>query len=263
MDAAITNAKIDNLAVTEGKIANLAVTNGKINSLSVGKLTSGAIISKTFTMSSSTSDCYINSGKTDFTNVDTGFILGCDYSDSNIPKLYIGSSTKYLNWDGSALTIRGTLNADDISAGTLTGRTVQTANSGQRIVLDQSDNTLRFHTTTDTDVLVIDDAVSGGFPGIEMVEVGGALWMHDPSDAGGYTTLITHQAITNVYDGYQSGIVQGVCITEFGLRVNGTMVVQGQGATISDPAGGGTQDAEARTAINAIIDRLQAHGLIA
>ena len=36
-----------------------------------------------------------------------------------------------------------------------------------------------------------------------------------------------------------------------------------QGATIADPTGGGTQDAEARTAINDLIDRLQDLGLIA
>lgn len=36
-----------------------------------------------------------------------------------------------------------------------------------------------------------------------------------------------------------------------------------QPATISDPSGGGTQDAEARTAINSLIDRLQELGLIA
>lgn len=41
---------------------------------------------------------------------------------------------------------------------------------------------------------------------------------------------------------------------------NATPVVQQ--ATISDPSGGGTQDAEARTAINALIDRLQILGLI-
>lgn len=36
-----------------------------------------------------------------------------------------------------------------------------------------------------------------------------------------------------------------------------------QPATIADPSGGATQDAEARTAINALIDRLQELGLIA
>ena len=42
---------------------------------------------------------------------------------------------------------------------------------------------------------------------------------------------------------------------------NATPVVQP--ATVTDPTGGVTQDAEARTAINAIIDRLQELGLIA
>lgn len=36
-----------------------------------------------------------------------------------------------------------------------------------------------------------------------------------------------------------------------------------QPSTISDPSGGATVDSEARTAINTIIDRLQALGLIA
>lgn len=45
--------------------------------------------------------------------------------------------------------------------------------------------------------------------------------------------------------------------------VGGTQVVGAQGATVADPTGGATIDAEARTAINALIDRLQAHGLIA
>ena len=43
----------------------------------------------------------------------------------------------------------------------------------------------------------------------------------------------------------------------------GVLATSPQGATVADPTGGSTVDAEARTAINAIIDRLQAHGLIA
>jgi len=46
----------------------------------------------------------------------TGFFLGYE---SAAYKFSIGNGTKYLTWDGSALTIRGTLNADDITAGTL------------------------------------------------------------------------------------------------------------------------------------------------
>ena len=66
-----------------------------------------------------------------------------------------------------------------------------------------------------------------------------------------------------------------------GLKINGTVVtstaaelnkLDGAGAVvatgteqtlISDPTGGATTDAEARTAINAIIDALQAFGIVA
>lgn len=46
-------------------------------------------------------------------------------------------------------------------------------------------------------------------------------------------------------------------------KVNGTQVVGNQGAAVVDATGGSTIDAEARTAINAVISRLEAHGLIA
>lgn len=51
-------------------------------------------------------DTYIAAGKTDFTNTDTGFIIGIDDSDANKAKFYIGSNTKYLNWDGADLVLR-------------------------------------------------------------------------------------------------------------------------------------------------------------
>lgn len=43
-------------------------------------------------------------GKTKFDNTETGYILGVD---NGIPKFYIGSPTKYINWDGVTLTIKG------------------------------------------------------------------------------------------------------------------------------------------------------------
>jgi len=57
----------------------------------------------------------IRGGQTAY-GVGTGFWLG---DVSGVSKFSIGSSTKYLKWDGSSLTIRGTLNADDLLAGTL------------------------------------------------------------------------------------------------------------------------------------------------
>ena len=66
--------------------------------------------------------------------------------------------------------ITGLLTADNIQAGTLTGRTVQTASSGQRIVVSHADNTIRFHTATAVNVIVIDDAVYGSAPGITLTD---------------------------------------------------------------------------------------------
>ena len=78
-----------------------------IDSLSVGKLSAGTITSKAITLAADSTDCYINSGKTDFTNTNAGFILGRDYSDSNTAKLYFGDSDKYINWDGTNLNATG------------------------------------------------------------------------------------------------------------------------------------------------------------
>lgn len=45
-------------------------------------------------------------------------------------------------------------------------------------------------------------------------------------------------------------------------EVGGVKVIGAQGAAVADPAGGVTVDAEARTAINLVLARLRAHGLI-
>ena len=50
-------------------------------------------------------DVFVNSGKTDFTNTDAGFILGIDDSDSDTVKFYLGDSTNYFNWTGSDVNI--------------------------------------------------------------------------------------------------------------------------------------------------------------
>lgn len=57
----------------------------------------------------------LRSGQTAYAT-GTGFWLG---NDGGTPKFSIGDSTKYVKWDGSALSVRGTLNADDIVAGRL------------------------------------------------------------------------------------------------------------------------------------------------
>lgn len=56
------------------------------------------------------------SGKDNYADTTPGIFFGYD---GGAYKLNIGSSTKYLTWDGSSLTIRGTLNASDLTTGTL------------------------------------------------------------------------------------------------------------------------------------------------
>lgn len=47
------------------------------------------------------------------------------------------------------------------------------------------------------------------------------------------------------------------------FKVNGVQVVSAQGAAIANAAGGGVIDVEARAALNALLARVRAHGLIA
>ncbi len=110
-------------------IKNLAVIDEKIANCSVGKLISGSIISQSITLAitEAAGDVKIQAGKTDFGDTAAGFILGMDDSDSNKAKFEIGDGTKYLKWDGSALLIRGSLNADDLTAGCIRGINVTAA----------------------------------------------------------------------------------------------------------------------------------------
>ncbi len=85
----------------------------------------------------------------------------------------IGTTGNYCKWDNSAgtFTIRGLLTASDIQAGgTSTGSTLQTASSGKRVVVAVADNTLRFHTATTSDVILMDDTIEGNRAGIKITD---------------------------------------------------------------------------------------------
>jgi len=57
-------------------------------------------------------------------------------------------------------------------------------------------------------------------------------------------------------------LINGTCETN-SYKVGGVQVVGSQQATIANPTGGSTIDAEARTAINSILTAIKTHGLIA
>lgn len=100
--------------------ASIKISSGGSVSLTTGTF-AGSLSANTGTLGALTiaSGGNIKFGQTAY-NTGTGFWLG---DVSGTAKFSIGDgSTKYLTWDGSSLTIRGTLNADDITAGTITGR---------------------------------------------------------------------------------------------------------------------------------------------
>lgn len=124
-----------------------------VDSLNVSKLAAGTISSKAITLAiaAGTGDTYIAAGKTDFNNAASGFILGLDDSDSDLAKFYIGSTTTYLNWTGSAL---------DVVGGTITGATIQTASSGLRTVMTSSNGITFYNGVTQKGIIKSDTGLS-------------------------------------------------------------------------------------------------------
>ena len=98
----VTNtANISDAVITSAKIITLDADKISANTTFSNNLTVGS----TFTVNSSGK--MYSSGKTDFGNSTAGFFLG--YSGGAY-KFHLGDNTNYVKWDGSALTINGTLN---------------------------------------------------------------------------------------------------------------------------------------------------------
>lgn len=134
-DLAVTNAKIGALAVDAAKIANLAVTTGKIDDLAV---TNGKI-----------ADLAVNNAKIANATISGAKIQNATIDTANIADLAV-TSAKVTALDATKITT-GTLNAAringlSITGMTITGSTIQTASSGQRIVLSSAGvaNQIRF-----------------------------------------------------------------------------------------------------------------------
>lgn len=79
-------------------------------------------------------------------------------------------------------------------------------------------------------------------------------------DADDNVSIAAPKVKVSVTDAFE---ITGPVTTDTEYRVDGTKVVGAQGGAITDPTGGATIDAEARTAIGSILSALRAHGLIA
>ena len=83
------------------------------------------------------------------------------------------------------------------------------------------------------------------------------------SDSGASFTGDARPASDNAYDLGTTTVSWRAAYLTDGLYVDDVRVVKEQGALVADASGGAVIDAEARTAINALLARIRAHGLIA
>lgn len=103
----------------------------------------------------------IYNGKTTFSSTTAGFWLGVDTGPT--AKFHIGNSTKYMKWDGSALTVNGLIQTrDDPGSG-----------DRQRVVLDPSSNELSFYDSSHNEMISFStDSVDGASTLVQVGKVG-------------------------------------------------------------------------------------------
>lgn len=144
-------------------------------------------------------DAAITTAKIDDLQVTGAKIANATINDGKVADLSADKLTAG-TIDASVITVSN-INASNISTGTLTAITMQTASSGQRIVISQADNTLRFHSATATNAIVIDDNVIGSMPGILMTDATNGTVMRaikDVNDFGsyGYQSIFVKSTLT-------------------------------------------------------------------
>ncbi len=209
---AVTNAKINDLSASKLTAGTIDASVITVTNINASNITTGTLLARTIRTATS-------GARFDIMYPDIGTIRAIDDVGGVVFEIYIAGADvgdvtigdftgdKGCRWDKSAgtFTVRGILNADDLVAGTidasvitvtnlnatnittgiLTGRRVQTAAAGQRIVLDVSDNTLKMYNSSDALVVTFDDdAVHGSSPALIMTgPSGGFIYLRNSSDS--------------------------------------------------------------------------------
>jgi len=123
----------------------------------------------------------IRSGQTAY-NTGAGFFLGYD---TDAYKLSMGdtASNKYFTYDGTDFTLVG---------GTITGGTIQTANSGKRVVLDGANNKIDLFDSNDNTVGQINGDPDAGYIIFADVQSGkSATGIYGRTQSNGYAAWFT------------------------------------------------------------------------
>lgn len=108
---------INDISVTEDTVFDVPFTNEDspgFQNVFYGGLSPSSIIAGDLNEDIQQQAGVLYSGKTAFDNTETGYRLGFDGSTV---KFYIGNTTQYLNWTGSALDIAGAISASTIDIG--------------------------------------------------------------------------------------------------------------------------------------------------
>lgn len=171
----IDGSNIGALSIVAGNIAASTITSGKISvsqlsaiAADMGTLTTGVI-----NMSSGTSN--IHSGQTAY-NTGTGFWLE---RNGGTPRFSIGdSSANILTWDGTTLTVKGTINVSAINLPDTT-----TANSAH---IDSSGNTWWGANVANGLANANASVTSAGAAVFKSIQVGGSSIQYTLNDNGVY-----------------------------------------------------------------------------
>ena len=121
---------------------------------------------------------HIRGGQTDY---DTGVGFWEGYSGGAYKKSIGNSAGEKLTWDGSIVTIQGTL---------------QTASANQRIVLSSTDNNMIWYDSGGTEAIRIDDSIWGAVPGIKLTN--GVFYVYGNADNYGYWAAIPAETVLNL-----------------------------------------------------------------
>lgn len=202
-------------------------------------------------------DVYLASGKRDFDNTESGFILGIDDSDSNKTKFYIGNTTQYLNWDGTNLTITGTVAATAIDIGGADSTSFHVDSSGNMWLGAATFGAAPFSVTSAGVLSATSGSITGSLISgtISAVTITGSTITGSTLQTGtvGENVNITSAYISLRNGGSETGYLRGYQTTDrYGNALNASEVsvtdvratrLHHPGMLMLDGGGGGTVDA--------------------
>jgi hypothetical protein len=158
----------------------------------------------------------------------------------------------------------GTIDANQVNAGAFTGCTLELSSGGTTTEIKNQYDAyvpsnavgLKIADSTSRNILHsrgLAGLSSTGYEFFQLQGINGYGYLHLNNPSNGYNLTATLAG---------DGLIALNAGPTAGITINANRVVGPRQAAVTAPTGGGTIDSQARTAINDLISRLQAHGLI-